>query len=100
MRFNNQYKNLIECFNEIISSKTSGSFCLKPLDTNCPDLDCDVCEYFANTETFKTNNERIKFVIDILNKNLTYPRGCGTCITHPCKHTCTNYLIEKYKIEI
>lgn len=100
MRFDNQYKNLINCFNEIVLSKDSGRFCIKPSTIKCPYVKCVNCEYSINTKTIKTDNEKIKFVFDILNKNLTYPRGCGTCITNPCKHTCTKYLIEKYKIEI
>lgn len=100
MRFNNQYKNLIDCFNEIVLNRPKSTYCIKLFGKECPDIDCDKCEYFVYTIDLDTDDKKRKFVLDILNKNLTYPKGCGVCITNLCKHTCTEYLIKKYKIEI
>ena len=100
MRFKNKYKNLIDCFNEIVLNKPKSTYCIKLFGEECPDIGCDKCEYFVCTKDFNTDDKKRKFVLDILKKNLTYPRGCGVCITNPCKHTCTEYLIKKYKIEI
>ena len=103
MKFNNN-QNYIYAFNEILKERGNGSFfnaCIKKFNEECEQY-CYKCDFNVVVSNNMTDKEKIKFVIDILKKNLTYPNDCGTCLISPCKKetSCTRYIIDKYKIKL
>ena len=103
MKFNNN-QNYIYAFNEILKEKGNGrsfNVCIKKFNEECEEC-CRKCNFNVIVSNSMTDKEKIKFVIDALKKNLTYPNDCGTCLILPCKKetSCTRYIIDKYKIKL
>lgn len=104
MKFNNNQNYYIDAFNEILKRRGDGiSFnaCIKKFNEECEGY-CRKCNFNVIVSNSMTDKEKIKFVIDALKKNLTYPNDCGTCLISPCKKeiSCSRYIIDKYKIKL
>ena len=99
MKFENG-KNFIECFDDIFKVLKRNICCLKHYGEDCPASDCVICKYSIRLSDRMTYMEKKTFVISILKKNKSCPNNCGTCLTSPCMHSCTDYLIRKHKINL